>query len=160
MLSHYIYILSIQKQKQWLTVGTYIWKCSSCNRNKGCARPYALQDCGTGHFKTQNTRMNRIPTLTPARNVRRPGVALLGQWNQVAWNEMSPESGAAYQLIWTEQRTVSFGRKIMNKTLFLVVKKWHWLVYWQMFLWLCCNNTNTLTVMITEFQNSKHTNQH
>jgi len=49
-------------------------------------------------------------------------VALLGQWYQVAWNEMSPESGAACQLIWTEQKTVSCGRKIMNETLLLVVK--------------------------------------
>jgi hypothetical protein len=46
--------------------------------------------------------MNQIPTLTPAGDVKRPGVALLGQWNQVAWNEISSESGAAYQLIWTE----------------------------------------------------------
>ena len=122
MLSHYIYILSIQKRRHWPTVGTYIWKCSSCNRNRGSARPYALQDCGTGHFKTQKTRMNRVPALTPEGNVGRPGVALLEQWNQVAWNEISPESGAAYQLIWTEQKTVSCGRKIMNETLLLVVK--------------------------------------
>jgi len=47
--------------------------------------------------------MNSIPTLTPAGNVRRPGVALLGQWNKVAWNEISPESGTAYQLNRTEQ---------------------------------------------------------
>jgi len=66
--------------------------------------------------------MNIIPTLTPAGNVRRPGVTLLGQRNQVAWNEISPESGTAYQLNRTEQKTVSCGRKIMNETLLLVVK--------------------------------------
>ena len=83
----------------------------------GSARPHALQDCGAGHFKTQKTRMNLIPTLTPTGNIRR-GVALLGQWNQVAWNEMSPESGAAYQLIWTGQKTVSCGRKIKTTFFF------------------------------------------
>jgi hypothetical protein len=30
----------------------------------------------------------------------------------VAWNEMSPESGAAYQLIWTEQKTLSCGKEV------------------------------------------------
>jgi len=62
---------------------------------------------GQGTLKPpKKTKMNRIPTLTPAGNVRRPGVALSGQWN-----EMSPESGAAYQLIWTEQKTVSCGAR-------------------------------------------------
>lgn len=117
-----IIFTSFHPKAKTLTHSGYLYlKCSSFNRNRGSARPYALQDCGTGHFKTQKTRMNRIRTITLAGNIRRPGVALLGQWNQVAWNEMSPESGTACRLKWTEQKTVSCGRKIMNKTLLLVV---------------------------------------
>jgi hypothetical protein len=88
----------------------------------GFVRPYTLQDSGTEHFKTHNTRTNGIPTLIPAGNIRRPAVALLVQWNQMAWNYMSPESSAAYQLIWTEQKTVSCGKMIMKQTLLLVIK--------------------------------------
>jgi hypothetical protein len=64
----------------------------------GLVRLYTLQDSTTEHFKTHNIRTNGIP-ITPVGKIRRAVVALLGQWNQMAWNYMSPESIAAHQLI-------------------------------------------------------------
>jgi hypothetical protein len=118
MPSHYTYILSIQKQKhndlQWVRLSEN----APAAIQKGALQGHML--CRTVGQAT--LKPHKPLTLTPARNVRRPGEALLEQWNQVAWNEISPESGAAYQLIWTEQKTVSCGRKNMNETLLLVVK--------------------------------------
>jgi hypothetical protein len=59
--------------------------------------------------------------LTPAGNMRRPSEALLGQWTETAWDDISPESivkglkSAVCQTIRMEQK-MSCGRKIMKKT--------------------------------------------